>query len=62
MSLSFSNDYNRFRDRYSMPLNRMFGDRNMHEVFSALNFSIIFIKPFFSNLITQPFQSVLFKC
>ena len=57
MSLSFSNEHNCFCNRCdSMPLKRMFGDRNVHKVFSALNFSIIFIKPFSSNLIMQPFQ------
>ena len=56
MSLSFSNDYNCFRNRYSMPLKKMFGDRNVHKVFSVLNFSIIFINPFTPNLITEPFQ------
>ena len=29
MSLSISNEHNCFRNRYSMPLKRMFGDRNV---------------------------------
>ena len=58
MSLSLSNEHNCFRNPYSMPLKQglWLGDRNVHEVFSALNFSIIFIKPFTSNLITRLFQ------
>ena len=38
------------------PSKDTFGDRNIHKVFSALSFSIIFIKPFTSNLITQHFE------
>ena len=33
MSLSFSNDYNCFRNRYSMPLERIFGDRKRAQSF-----------------------------
>ena len=35
---------------------RILGDRNLHKAFSALNFAIILIKSFTSNLITQTFQ------
>ena len=43
-----------------MPLKRMFGDRNVHKTFSALNLTIICIKPFTSNNTT--FSSILLKC
>ena len=56
MSLLFSSEHDCFRNQYSMPLEKMFGYRNVHKVFSALNFSIICIKTLTSNLITQPFQ------
>ena len=62
MSLLFSSEHDCFRNQYSMPLEKMFGYRNVHKVFSALNFSIICIKTYqdicikTSNLITQPFQ------
>ena len=47
-----SNEHSYFRNWYFLPLNKMFGDRNAHKAFSVLNFSLIFIKPFSSNLAT----------
>ena len=60
MSLSFSNEHHCFRNQYFMSLKRMFGDRNVHKTFSALNLTIICIKPFTSNNTT--FSSILLKC
>ena len=60
MSLSYSNEHNFFRNQYLIPLKRMFGDRNVHKTFSALNLTIICIKPFTSN--NRTFSSILLKC
>ena len=35
-----------------MLFKRMFGDRNVHKIFSALNFAVICVKPFTSNRTT----------
>ena len=51
---------NCFRNQYLIRLKRMFGDRNVHKTFSAVNLTIICIKPFTSNYTT--FSSILLKC
>ena len=49
IGLSFSNEHNCFCNWYSMPFERMFGESNVPKISSALNWMIIYVKPFTST-------------